>query len=386
MLFSRLIGFSQGIEFRSGSWEEIKEIAQKENKLIFLDAYTSWCGPCKWMEKNTFLDAQVGDFYNKNVIAFKQDMEKGEGPMLSKKFGVTQYPTYMFIDSKENVVHKGQGAKQPDVFIEFGKQALDPKLRLEGLKEQYKEGKRDPEFIRRYLFALRDAGENGREVLAWYFNYMSDENMLTSENYEVIKKLASNPYSKKFIFLEKNRSKYEQLVGKDEVKKTLYEAYNVMLVMAMYSGDTAQWERAKERARTSGFEDASLLITKVSIYYYNQYKQWDAYVKTINDYISNYEVSAGDMGYYALQVAKNESITGKDQLHMALNWVNKSIGMESNYRNNHAKAALLLKMGKQKQALKTAENALLLATDEEKQKEYTKPTFDLIEKIKAQKN
>lgn len=45
-------GFAQTkeIHFEKSSFADIKAKAKKENKLIFIDAYTSWCGPCKWME------------------------------------------------------------------------------------------------------------------------------------------------------------------------------------------------------------------------------------------------------------------------------------------------------------------------------------------------
>ncbi|MEO9804988.1 MAG: thioredoxin fold domain-containing protein [Reichenbachiella sp.] len=382
LLLTSQLGLAQGIEFRTGTWEEIKAMAKKENKLIFFDAYTSWCGPCKWMDKNTFLDKETGDFYNENVIAFKQDMEKGEGPMLLKKFGISQFPTFLFIDENEEVVHKGMGAKEPAVFIEFAKQAIDPALRLEGLKVQYKDGDRNPSFIRRYLFALRDAGEGRQEVLDWYLSYTTDEQLLSAENYELIKKMIGDPYHPKFMFLEKNRSTYERLVGAKEVKEMLYNAYNTFLVMAMYSGDKDRWENAKIRTGESGFEDAGKLITMVSIYYYQRNEQWDDYILSIDDYVNDYNISGGDMAYYANEIARNDNIQRKDQLNLALGWINRSIKMESKYRNNHAKAALLLKMGNTKKALKAAETALSLATDEEKEKSWTAPTVALIKKIK----
>lgn len=382
LLISQL-GLAQGIEFRSGTWEEIKTMAKQEKKLIFFDAYTSWCGPCKWMEKNTFLDKETGDFYNENVIAFKQDMEKGEGPMLLEKFGISQFPTYLFIDENEKIVHKGMGAKEPEVFIKFAKQAIDPAMRLDGLKVQYKDGDRDPDFIRRYLHALRDAGEGRQEILDWYFSYTSDEQLLSTENYELIKMMVGDPYHPKFMFLEKNRKGYEALVGAEEVKDMLYNAYNTFLVMAMYSGDKDRWENAKMRTTESEFEDGGKLITMVSIYYYQRNEQWDDYVMSIDDYVNNHNISAGDMGYYANEIARNENIQKKSQLDLALSWINRSIKIESKYRNNHAKAALLLKMGNKKKALKAAEKALSLATAEEKEKSWTAPTMELIKKIKA---
>ena len=53
---------AQGINFFEGSFQEVKAEAKKQNKIIFIDCYTSWCGPCKWMAKNVFTDKKVGDF------------------------------------------------------------------------------------------------------------------------------------------------------------------------------------------------------------------------------------------------------------------------------------------------------------------------------------
>ena len=41
----------EGIKFENGTWAEILAKAKKENKYVFLDAFTTWCGPCKWMDK-----------------------------------------------------------------------------------------------------------------------------------------------------------------------------------------------------------------------------------------------------------------------------------------------------------------------------------------------
>src|SRR5690349_11740714 len=91
-------GYAQGIEFvHDKTFQEILDIAKKENKLVFMDAYTSWCGPCKRMAANVFPDPEAGAFFNSNFINVKIDMEKGEGPGISGKYGVRAYPTLFWI-------------------------------------------------------------------------------------------------------------------------------------------------------------------------------------------------------------------------------------------------------------------------------------------------
>jgi len=114
-----------GIDFFHGTWEEALTKAKKENKLIFLDAYAAWCGPCKRMARTTFMNKEVGDFFNKNFINYKMDMEKhADGKRLSQKYRLTAYPTLFFIDAKENVAHKTVGGLNNSQAISFGKEAL----------------------------------------------------------------------------------------------------------------------------------------------------------------------------------------------------------------------------------------------------------------------
>src|SRR3972149_7091126 len=80
-----------GITFNSGNWNEVLALAKKENKLVFLDIYASWCGPCKLLKSRTFPDAKVGEFYNANFINYAIDAEKGEGVTLAGKYNITGY-------------------------------------------------------------------------------------------------------------------------------------------------------------------------------------------------------------------------------------------------------------------------------------------------------
>jgi thiol:disulfide interchange protein len=80
------------IKFEKTKWKQVLEKAKRENKIIYLDCFTSWCGPCKWMKKNVFTNDTAADFYNANFICFEMDMEKGEGFEMAKKYNVMAYP------------------------------------------------------------------------------------------------------------------------------------------------------------------------------------------------------------------------------------------------------------------------------------------------------
>lgn len=102
-----------GIKFFNGTFKEALFKAKSENKLIFLDAYTTWCGPCKMMKQNTFPDAMVGQVFNEKYVSIAIDMEAGEGIELSQQFQIQGYPTLLFLDADGKIVKNALGFRDP---------------------------------------------------------------------------------------------------------------------------------------------------------------------------------------------------------------------------------------------------------------------------------
>ena len=114
-----------GVDFFHGTWEEALAKAEKENKLIFLDAYTDWCGWCKRLDATTLKDKAVGEFFNKNFVNVHMEMEKSkDGPRLAKKMAIRGYPALFFINGKEEVKHFVAGYVKADRLLNEGAIAL----------------------------------------------------------------------------------------------------------------------------------------------------------------------------------------------------------------------------------------------------------------------
>ena len=89
-----LFAQNRQITFETGNLASVFEKAKKENKLIFVDAFTTWCGPCKHMAKHVFTNDTVADYYNANFVNLKLDMEKGEGLDFAKKYDISERTVY----------------------------------------------------------------------------------------------------------------------------------------------------------------------------------------------------------------------------------------------------------------------------------------------------
>ncbi len=116
-------GNGTGVQFTEKSWAEILKTAAKEKKLVFVDFYTTWCGPCKMLKRHSFPDKAVGEFFNANFINVSIDAENGEGVELANKYSVRAYPTLLVLDKDGKVVHSSLGYMSPEQLLQFGKDA-----------------------------------------------------------------------------------------------------------------------------------------------------------------------------------------------------------------------------------------------------------------------
>ena len=105
----------EGVKFEELTFKEALAKAKAENKLVFMDCYTSWCAPCKRMLNTVFVTKEAGDFFNPRFVSVKYDMEKGEGIELAKQFSVKSFPTFFIFRPDGSIQHKIGGA----LFIVF---------------------------------------------------------------------------------------------------------------------------------------------------------------------------------------------------------------------------------------------------------------------------
>jgi thiol-disulfide isomerase/thioredoxin len=223
-------GFAQentGIHFTESSWQQLLAQARQEHKLIFMDAHTTWCGPCKWMDKNVFPDPNVSALYNRNFINAYTDMEKGEGIELRKKYAVRAYPTYLFINGDGEVVHRTVGESTIPEFIQYGLDALSPTRNLQFFQKNYAGRSSDYHFVSGYLNALLQAYETdtANAIALEYLQKQQTSSLLSHENWELLHTYVLDASSPVFRYLVDHQGAFEKLYGPEEVSKTIYSTY-----------------------------------------------------------------------------------------------------------------------------------------------------------------
>lgn len=102
----------------------VLSLAKKEEKLVFVDIYASWCLPCQLMDDDVFTDAALGAYYNEHFVSYKQDVEHGDGPIIKFNYDVSILPTLLFLDADGNELVRKTGAAYPTEMRRLAKEAM----------------------------------------------------------------------------------------------------------------------------------------------------------------------------------------------------------------------------------------------------------------------
>lgn len=230
VLFMNITVFGQeGVKFKELDFQQALETAKKEKKLLFIDCYTSWCGPCRFMATKVFIQKKLGDYFNSRFVCVKYDMEKGEGPELAQRFRVKAYPTFLVIDPDGYLRHKWLGAMGSDDFIAKAEESFDNNKAVGTMEKRYEGGERDKEFLSRYVKILDECEDSQLpDVINELMKVLSDAEKY-SEDYryifEVVNKSPIGSLARNFYI--DNREKFNEILGKDEVNRNIYFAYTV---------------------------------------------------------------------------------------------------------------------------------------------------------------
>jgi len=369
-LFSLLVIFlfciglasAQGIEFFKGTWQEALAEAEKQDKIIFVDAYAVWCGPCKRMSREVFTDEAVGAFYNKHFINVKLDMEKGEGLTFRQKYPVSAFPTLYYIDYTGETVQRVRGARPADAFLELGKEVLSKIDRSGQYAEAYEKGERDPELIYNYIQALNRAGKSSLKVTN---DYLRDQQDLSSEaNLRIIFEGMTEADSRVFDHFTRYRDPIIALESEAAYQEKLLEACRTTV------------DKAIEFEYRDLIDDA---IAKVKKYYPAEAERFELeaemeYAMALNDgatyakYARKYGKKVADGDPMILQqLAQDLAINfeeNADAMKQAEALAREATRHGDSYEHYLTYANILARNGKRAEAIEAAGQSLELAKAE----------------------
>ncbi|MDR6405075.1 MULTISPECIES: thioredoxin fold domain-containing protein [Chryseobacterium] len=362
-LLMSIFTLCQGIKFDEGSFANILAKAKKENKLVFIDAYTSWCAPCKLMAKNIFPLQSVGDYYNSNFVNAKIDMEKGEGKTLAKRYAVTSFPTYLFINGDGEVVHRFGSSLSEAEFLQLGKDATDPPKQFSLIKKKFEKGEKDPVFLNTAIVAFLSTGNSdlAEKAMDQYFKQKSD---ISEDDVDLIASMIyQKPEGKYFDFF---------INKKDDILKVIKpESYNSYektfktkrIVAKSYDKKTNKFSESvflTEAEKYFGKEKAPQVLLQYKAGAALHDKNYSGYENLMLQILqdpasfSSAELNTAAWNFF-------EHVSNPSSLEKALAWARESVRKSEGYDNADTLANLYHKTGDKNNAKIWAEKAIELA-------------------------
>lgn len=339
----------------------------KEHKLIFIAMGTSWCGPCKQMEKTVFTNDTVADYYNAHFLNLKLDLEKGEGIAIGDRFNITSVPVYLFLDSAGNLVYKMKSAMSAGKFLAHGKRANDPEKNLLYYQNNFTTHQNNIRFVEDYLEILGIAGMTSPEALRAYLSLQKDS-LVSQKNWNILKSHVKDIYSEEFAYMVANRKAYAEKVPPEEVMETLDSRISKEFERLVFNTDTFNMEafnKAKDYVSSLHYEQGDKLIFEAGLNAAEQTANWNEYAALALQKAEYFYLdSAGYLTPLSIIAYKiNEHFPPGQLLDKAEFWAKTDAGRQPGYFSDLAYAQILHRNNKTDEALKAALLAKKYATE-----------------------
>jgi thioredoxin-related protein len=326
--------------------------ARAENKLLFVDAYTTWCAPCKMMDKKTFNDEDVATYFNEKFVNLKLDMEQGDGLTIQQRYKVAAFPTLLFLNGDGEVIHKALGFQDATQFLAIGKIALTSDQTFAAWTSRYDKGDREPKFLKEYAEKLSEAYDDRRFVVAEEY-LATQKDSFSMPNLDFSMRFTEGVESPRFPFLVKNQKAFEKKFTKDEISLKIQELVTDFL---MNDKNLPTLGRADSLIGFVYPEKADRMTKNYRLSYYRMKGDRDNYAASAVKYFKKYDDNPDELSETATTFL--EQIEDKSLLSKAIKWAKRATKKQITVTNKMVVAQLLNKLGKTSKARSAAEEAV----------------------------
>lgn len=198
-------GEGKGVQFMDNApWKEVVKEAKKQNKMIFVDCYTTWCGPCKDLAATVFPREDVGNLINKHFVSVKYDVERGEGLAFAKEHReyINAFPTLLMIKPDGEVFYRMVGAYPTEMFMKGIQYRLDG-ITWQDMEKEYNAGKRDFDFVMDYLdvLVMSEQPEKYEEVKRDYIRQFPLDSLMNPKIWALAEATIDDPASETYNYV-----------------------------------------------------------------------------------------------------------------------------------------------------------------------------------------
>ncbi len=364
------------------SWSGILARAKAENKYIFMDCYTTWCGPCKYMSANIFPQEETGNYFNDKFINVKVQLDTiakdddhvkawyADAHDIMTEFNIRAFPTYLVFSPDGQAVHRLVGSRlNAKGFITDMQEAFDTSKQYYTQLAEFKQGRRDSAFLHRLalqatsLYVISDATPIAN---AWFATQPS---LFTPECMKLMGELTTSTTDPGFDIFLHHATEADKVLGAGRAERLVTDLLikDYVLPKTKSAGAAGpNWKAIEPDIAKKFPEQAPEVVAQAKVLYYQHNQDWPHFETAIVAYMQKYGAAASpdDLNSYAWTVFQNCS--DMTCVAEALEWSKRSFKDVPVPAYMDTYANILYKMGKKDEALTWEHRAIDMATAGEK--------------------
>ena len=369
---------AQDVDFFTGDWAAANAKAKAENKVIMVDAYTDWCGPCKMMDKEMFHGNQaVADLLNSEFVPVKIDCERGFGIQFSQKFRVTGYPSLLFFSPEGQLIDRHLGYNpDTDQFVASLEKATELDM---SDPYGYDATRWDVPFPDFYLQAFRNQDDS-----TWSFPKDIDQDAWLDQREDLYDEASwgvmfrfglSDTYRSHF---EENYAAYQERYRK-EAERKMQEVIYGRTVTAAKEKDKEAFQAVLNDIEKYFPGDPDDYAYWMKSTYFRTTEDWKAYASMMSAAIADPEREVGIGEINGVAWTLYEKCDDQSALEESLGWFEPFLSELKDYYVLDTYAALLFKTSRLEEAERWALRAIEAGKEADMNVEETE---NLLERIR----
>lgn len=345
-------------------WNKVLEKAAAQDKLVFVDVYTDWCGWCVKMDRQVYNLEEVGSFYNENFVNVKLDAEKGGGPEIMENYEIGGYPAYLFVQGDGGLFESSGGYQEGEEFLSLGEGIAGRYKLLPALISSFNDGSISREnLVELAKFASEmDDTELGERIVQKYVESASKKELYTEDMFSILASNTLDVDSEYFKILYDGRKKYEGVVGELAYLEAMKNIYIQNLQYAAITQDYSNLDNMLDMITpmlVDNNSEVSELKLLSKLYVFKAGADWDSYVNFVEDLIKTQKgKSLNTLNKIVSEIGEDFDIEEKAFLFAALDWAEQAVKMEENFTTLFNLGVMQIRNEKMNQAITTIGKAV----------------------------
>lgn len=249
------------IRFAEGDLNGALAQAKAEKKLVFVDFWAEWCGPCKQMAAEIFSLPEVGEYFNERFVCVKVNVEADGNKEVVKNYGVTSLPTMAFLSADGKELRRVVGTVPAQGLIHEAQVATGEAPGFEQLYDRYRKNKKDFQAAQQILIeapvfmAMQNNinrekwGARIEMLFAEYLKNKQLKHMVNPEDFFILTmyhgRIEKN--DPVFDFVVEHYEDYVEIVEKETVNRYIIGLNNSAIIQLCKKGDREGYQNRIQR-------------------------------------------------------------------------------------------------------------------------------------------